>query len=133
MLGVRCLGGMTQIGNVLNHILKEASNDQSVKAAVYIGDMCEEPIDELASMAGQLGLRQVPVFTFQEGWESYATEVFRTIADRSGGAHMPFDPGSADQLRNLLKAVAVYATEGIDAARQISTPKVRQMLTQIKR
>ncbi|MYD44256.1 MAG: hypothetical protein F4W90_10255 [Gammaproteobacteria bacterium] len=132
MQSVRCLGGMTQIGRVLTHVLNEAAGSQTVKAAVYIGDMCEEPMLELVSMAGQLGLRQVPVFAFQEGQDRYATEVFRSIADRSGGAHMPFEAGSATQLAELLKAAVVYATEGIDAVKRLGTATSRKLLTQIK-
>ena len=133
MQQVRCLGGMTQIRRVLSHILNESSADQTVKAAVYIGDMCEEPMVEIVNTAGQLGLRQVPVFVFQEGNERYATEVFRSIAERSGGAHMPFESGSAAQLRELLKAAVVYATEGLDAVRRLGTPMTKKLLTQIKR
>lgn len=133
MQQVRCLGGMTQIRRVLSHILNESSGDQTVKAAVYIGDMCEEPMAEIVNTAGQLGLRQVPVFVFQEGNERYAREVFRSIAERSGGAHMPFESGSAAQLRELLKAAVVYATEGLDAVRRLGTPMTKKLLTQIKR
>lgn len=133
MQRVRCLGGMTQIGRVLTHVLKEASGNQTVKAAVYVGDMCEEPMVELSSMAGQLGLRSVPIFAFQEGHDRYATEVFRSIAARSGGAHMPFEAGSAHQLAELLKAAVVYATEGLDAIKRIGTPTSRKLLTQMTR
>ena len=133
MQQVRCLGGMTQIRRVLSHILNESSTDQFVKAAVYIGDMCEEPMAEILNTAGQLGLRQVPVFVFQEGNERYATEVFRSIAERSGGAHMPFESGSAAQLAELLNAAVVYATEGLEAARRLGTPMTKKLLTQIKR
>ena len=60
-------------------------------------------------------------------------EVFRSIAERSGGAHMPFESGSAAQLRELLKAAVVYATEGLDAVRRLGTPMTKKLLTQIKR
>lgn len=132
MQQVRCLGGMTQIGRVLSHILNEASRSKSVKAAVYIGDMCEEPLVEIMSLAGQLGLRHTPVFVFQEHRDRYATEVFRTIAERSGGAHMPFDSGSASQLAELLKAAVIYATEGLDAAKRIASPATRRLIAQIR-
>ena len=132
MQRVRCLGGMTQIGRVLTHIGKEAQASEKLKAAVYIGDMCEEPMAELASMAGQLGLRQVPVFVFQEGHEPYARQVFNAIATRSGGAHMPFDPGSASQLADLLKTVVVYATQGMGAAQRLSSSVSRKLLTQMQ-
>ena len=133
MQSVRCLGGMTQIERVLRHILKEASSTQELRAAVYVGDMCEEPINNLVGLAGQLGLRQVPLFMFQEGHDGYATEVFRSLAQRSGGAHMPFDTSSPDQLRALLAAVAVYATQGIDAVRRLKTKESQRLITQISR
>ena len=133
MQQVRCLGGMTQIRRVMTHILSESSRDQTVKAAVYIGDMCEEPMAEIVNTAGQLGIRQVPVFVFQEGAERYATEVFRSIAERSGGAHMPFESGSAAQLAELLKTAVVFATEGLDAVRRLGTPLSKKLLTQIDR
>ena len=37
---------------------------------------------------------------------------FRQIATLSKGAYCPFDSGSADQLKELLAAVAVYAAGG---------------------
>ncbi len=133
MQKVRCLGGMTQISRVLSHVLNEATNGHSLKAAVYIGDMCEEPMLEILNTAGQLGLRHVPVFVFQEGHDRYATEVFRSIAQRSGGAHMPFDARSSAQLAELLNAVVVYATEGLHAIERIGTQTAKRLLTQIKR
>lgn len=132
MQTVRCMGGTTQIERVLNHILKEAISSTHLKAAVYVGDMCEEPLVRLASLAGQLGLRQLPVFVFQEGHDRSATEVFSTIASRSGGAHLPFDASSPDQLRSLLNAIAVYATKGISAVKLLRDPGARRLLTHMK-
>ena len=70
----------------------------------------EEDVDRLAKLAGELGLIGVPVFLFQEGREPKAERAFREIARLSRGAYCPFDAGSAKQLRELLTAVAVYAT-----------------------
>ena len=52
------------------------------------------------------------MFMFQEGHEPKAERAFKEIARLTGGAYCPFDAGSARQLRELLKAVAVYATGG---------------------
>ena len=68
MTGIDCRGGQTQIGKVLSHALKEMP--PKVGALVYIGDAMEEDIDDLAVKAGDLGLRGVPVFLFQEGRDS---------------------------------------------------------------
>lgn len=111
MRSVSCIGGETQIGRVLNHALKEARS-QKVNALVFIGDAMEEQIDALAQQAGELGLLGVPVFIFKEGGEDAAARAFRHIAKLSGGAFCPFDTASAEQLRQLLGAVAAYAAGG---------------------
>ena len=62
----------------------------------------------------------LPVFVFQEGRDSKAERAFREIARLSRGAYAPFDAGSAKQLRELLTAVAVYATGGRKALKDFS-------------
>jgi hypothetical protein len=111
MRSVSCVGGETQIGRVLAHALKEARS-QKVDALVFVGDAMEERIDSLAQQAGELGLLGVPAFMFKEGGEDAAARAFRHIAKLSGGAYCPFDAGSADQLSQLLGAVAAYAAGG---------------------
>ena len=132
MQGVRCLGGATQIVRVLAHIHKEASNSQ-VRAAVFIGDCVEESPQELFSIAGNLGLLNVPLFMFQEGHDPIATQVFAGIARRTNGAHIPFNAGSARELGELLGAVAVYAAEGIDAFKKLKGRAATLLLTQMRR
>ena len=46
MNGVSCLGGRTQISRVLAHAVKE-TRAKPVKAVVFIGDCCEEPVDAI--------------------------------------------------------------------------------------
>ena len=111
MLQVRCLGGRTQIGKVLRHALAETGREK-VNAVVFVGDCCEENVDDLGHVAGELGLNGVPVFMFHEGGEPGAERIFRQLAKLSGGAYCRFDVGSAKLLRELLSAVAVYAVGG---------------------
>lgn len=111
MRQVSCEGGYTQIGKVLSHARRE-NETAKVNALVYVGDCMEEDVDELSQLAGELGLIGVPVFLFQEGREPKAERAFREIARLSRGAYCPFDAGSSRQLRELLTAVAVYATGG---------------------
>ncbi len=111
MTGVHCLGGKTQIRKVLKHALAETAV-KKVNAVVFIGDCAEEDVDLLCDLAGQLGVRGVPVFMFHEGREPGARRVFEQIARLSGGACSSFDAGAASQLRELLSAVAVYAAGG---------------------
>jgi hypothetical protein len=111
MTAVTCLGGKTQIGRVLKHAIAETKR-KKVNAVVFVGDCMEEDIDELCQTAGELGLLGVPVFIFHEGRERKAAEAFGQIARLTHGACCPFDANSAQQLRELLSAVAVYATGG---------------------
>jgi hypothetical protein len=111
MRQVSCAGGYTQIRKVLAHARRE-SETSKVNALIYVGDCMEEDVDELSQLAGELGLIGVPVFVFQEGRDPKAKRAFREIARLSRGAYCPFDAGSARQLRELLTAVAVYATGG---------------------
>jgi len=111
MTAVTCLGGRTQIGKVLKHALAE-SKRQKINAVVFVGDAMEEEIDALCHKAGELGLLGVPVFIFHEGRDRKAAEAFRQIARLTHGACCPFDANSAQQLRELLSAVAVYAAGG---------------------
>jgi hypothetical protein len=111
MTAVRCLGGRTQIARVLLHAARETRR-KKVDAMVFVGDAMEEPVDELCRHAGELGLLGLPVFVFHEGRDPVAERGFRQIANLSKGAYCPFDSGSADQLKELLSAVAVYAAGG---------------------
>lgn len=122
MTGVGCLGGHTQIEKVLRHAVK-ATREKKVHAVVFVGDCMEEDPDQLCHLAGELGLLGVPVFLFHEGGEPVAARTFRQVATLSRGAYCPFDAGSAQQLRDLLSAVAVYAAGGRRALENFSKTK----------
>ena len=119
MTGVFCLGGHTQIARVLKHAIAE-TKAKRVNALVFVGDCMEEPADNLCHMAGQLGVLGLPIFLFHEGREPLAAATFQQLARRSGGAYCPFDAGSAHQLTELLRAVAVYAAGGLKALQDYS-------------
>ena len=114
MTAVHCLGGMTQIGRLLGHALEETRR-KKVNALVFVCDAMEEDVEQLSHKAGQLGLLGVPVFLFHEGGDPVAARAFEHFARLSGGACCPFDSRSAEQLRDLLSAVAVYAAGGRNA------------------
>ncbi len=119
MTRVRCAAGQTQIGRVLQHA-RDATREKRVNALVFVGDSMEESADAIAGQAGELGLLGVPAFVFQERGDPVAERTFRDIARLTGGAWCPFDAGSADQLRDLLKAVAVFAAGGRQALEDYS-------------
>lgn len=117
MTRVQCAAGLTQIGRVLQEAIEE-SRRSKVNALVFVGDCIEENADELAGLAGRLGLLGLPAFVFQEGNDPGAERTFRQIARLSGGAYSHFDASSPQTLRDLLSAVAVYAAGGRKALEQ---------------
>jgi hypothetical protein len=130
MTGVQCLGGQTQIQRVLEHALAETKRER-VNALVFVGDAVEEAADPLCHLAGQLGLHGTPVFVFHEGGNPVVADVFRQIARVSGGAYAPFDSASAGALRDLLRAVAVYAAGGRQALARLPGGAARQIAGQL--
>jgi len=114
MSRIDCRGGHTQIGKVLAHARRE-NDSRKVAALVVIGDAMEESLDGLCAGAGELGLRNVKAFTFQEGYDPVCEQAFREIARLSGGAFCRFAPGAAHELAELLRAAAAYAAGGIKA------------------
>jgi hypothetical protein len=112
MTRIQCEGGWTQIVKVLTHARCE-NEKQRVSTLVFVGDAMEEKIDDLCHAANLL--RDVPAFMFQEGDDRKVEQAFRKIAQLTRGAYCRFDAGSASQLKELLRAAAVYATGGLQA------------------
>lgn len=134
MTGVDCRGGNTQIGKVLSHI-RRAASESKISAAVYVGDAMEENVDRLCQTAGEIGLLNVPIFMFQEGRDGVTEQAFREIAKLTRGAYFRLDASSARQLRELLAAVAVYAAGGRQALADHSREKggtARLLLEQLR-
>lgn len=114
MASVECIEGLTQIAKVLSHA-RDETRHTPVQALVFVGDSVEESTDRLYQLAGELGILRVPIFAFQERDEEEVTRVFKQLGKLSGGAHATFDSRSAEQLKALLRAVAIYAAGGREA------------------
>lgn len=127
MTAVRCLGGRTQIARLLRHALSETARER-VDAVVFVGDCCEEEVDELCHLAGGLGLHGSPLFVFHEGGDPWAGAAFKQMAKLSGGAYCRFDAASARLLRDLLQAVAVFAVGGRPALEDFNRRAGRDVL-----
>ncbi len=108
-----CRAGRTQLGRLLTHILKEAS-EHRVDAVVYVGDCLEEDPDKIVGLAGDIGLHKIPVFLFQEGDDPLASTVFREAARLTGGAYGQFDPSARNVLARYLRAIARFAASQRD-------------------
>ncbi|MCG8413014.1 MAG: VWA domain-containing protein [Pseudomonadales bacterium] len=119
MTRIHCEAGATQLARVLRHAISEHQVNR-LKGLVFIGDAMEESRDTLAQLAGKLGLLNVPLFMFQERGDPLAREVFMELCRLSGGAYSQFDAASAEQLKELLQAVAVYAAGGLQALEDFS-------------
>jgi hypothetical protein len=104
--GIQCASGFTR----LLDILAEA---QQADCVLYVGDCYEE--GNPAKIADKLGRRGCRVIVLQEGDDESARGVFAEIAERTGGALLPFNSGSLAEVRGLLQAIAVLAVEGREA------------------
>ena len=134
MTRIDCRGGHTQIAKVLAHARRENDNAK-IGALVFVGDAMEEALDDLCGRAGELGLRNVPAFMFQEGYDPICEQAFREIARLTRGAYCRFAPGAAHELGELLRAAAAYAAGGMKALADLqarhSTGAVR-LIEQLK-
>ena len=128
---VQCIGGYTQIGRTLDHLLA-AHRQQSVQAAVIIGDAVEESVDTLCGKAGKLGMLGMPLFMFQEGHDPAVRQCFQQMALVSNGAYAAFDESSAEHLAQLLAAVATFASGGYEALERLQSAGARHLLQQLK-
>lgn len=131
MTRIACHGGLTQIGRVLDHALREAER-QPVAALVYVGDAMEENVDALCRTAGEIGLRGTRAFMFHEGAEPVAGGAFREIARLTGGAYLPFDARAAGELAALLAAVGTFAAGGRPALEAAGTGAARRLLADLR-
>ena len=108
---IDCRAGPTAIGRVLGHAAAEA-RERPIAALAFVGDAMEEDAATLYDQAARTALTGVTCFMFQEGHDRDVAEVYAEIARLTGGAHVPFDEGSAERLGALLRAVAAYAAGG---------------------
>jgi hypothetical protein len=120
MSRIDCRGGLTQIAKILSHARRE-NDSGKVAVLVFVGDAMEESLDDLCARAGELGLRNVKAFMFQEGSDPVCEQAFREIARLTGGAFCRFAPGAAHELAELLRAAAAYAAGGLKALAALET------------
>ena len=111
----RAAAATPRSARILAHARKETGK-KKVNVLVFVGDAMEEKVDDLAAVAGELGLLGVRVFIFQEGRDPIVERAFREIARLSGGAYAPLRRQLLrGQLAELLRAAAVYAAGGMKA------------------
>ncbi|MEX0619272.1 MAG: VWA domain-containing protein [Pseudohongiellaceae bacterium] len=133
MSSIHCQAGITQIERLLQHVIAE-NRRKRVKCVIFIGDSMEESLDKLCHLAGQLGMLNIPLFIFQERQDPVARQAFTEMARLSKGACCQFDSSSADQLKELLRAVAIYAAGGLKALQDLgkTSHQAVRLLQQLK-
>jgi hypothetical protein len=131
MTKITCDAGYTQIARVLAHVSRETSQ-RKINALVFVGDACEENRDQLVEPAMELAKLSVPVFLFQEGHDSTAAKRFQEIARLTHGAYLRFNQGAAQQLSDILRAVAAFAVGGATALEKQSSAAAKLLLEQVK-
>jgi hypothetical protein len=128
---ITCDAGYTQIARVLAHVSRETLQ-RKINAFVFVGDACEENRDQLIEPANQLAKLNVPAFMFQEGHDPTAHKRFEEIARITHGAYLRFNQGAAQQLSEILRAVAAFAVGGTIALERQPSAAAKLLLEQVK-
>ena len=114
MTGVRCRGGQTQIAKVLDPHQTRVEKRRSMHSCLSV--MPRRISTGFATRRVSSDLLASRCSCFMRRGPHSRTRVSRAGATY-GGAYCRFDSASAQQLRDLLSAVAVYAAGGREAAR----------------
>jgi hypothetical protein len=108
---VRCRAGYTKLLDILAQSLNTGAS-----VVVYIGDVFEESERKALHLAKLLKRKKIRVIILHDltSRDFDGGEVFRAIAEITGGAVLPFDHSSLERLGELLEAVAVLAIGGVE-------------------
>jgi hypothetical protein len=133
----RCICGCyVNIDDILGQALRETQQG-SVQAVVIIGDHFHGNRDDAFAYARQLRAAGTRLFLFQQSSQGSAHDnVFKTLAERTGGTFFEFNPAVeriAERLPRLLGAVTHYAIGGTDALEALANQPAGLLLEQIDR
>jgi hypothetical protein len=113
---VHCVCGcFVDVDDILAAALKETRN-APVQAIIIVGDRFHGDAAEAITHAKQLRTAGARLFVFQQGRGT--ADVFRTLAEQTGGAFFQFNPAVervAEKLPGLLEGVAHFAIGGMKA------------------
>jgi hypothetical protein len=129
MTSIRCQSGHTKYARAFARVRKEHERE-AINAVIVVGDALEETPAALFDAVTGLG---VPFFCFQERTDPEVRRAFEEVARLTKGAYSAFDTGSIPKLRELLQAVAVFATGGLTALADLRTDSARKLLGQMKK
>jgi hypothetical protein len=136
--GVRCAAGLTRLLDILDRVTKLRPAPSVV---IYVGDVFEENRGRALRLADALLLQGTRVIIlhdtsgFRGGTPPSETPIlpgntFGEIAERTGGAVLPFDISALSELRGLLQAVAVLAVGDVELlqSKQTTMPSATLLL-----
>jgi hypothetical protein len=126
-------GCYINIDDILGEALKETQQGP-IQAVVIIGDRFHGNRDDALAHAQLLRAVGTRLFVFQQG--SADNDVFRTLAETTGGAYFTYNPAVeriAERLPRLLEAVSHYAIGGTDALEALANQSADLLLEQIDR
>jgi hypothetical protein len=131
----RCVCGcFVNIDDILAEAVREARH-RPVQAVVIIGDNFHGSREEALAHAKQLRATGTRLFLFQQsGQRGFPDDVFRTLAEATGGAYFEFNPAVervAERLPRIFEAVTRYAIGGTEALKTLTDPSARLLLEQI--
>jgi hypothetical protein len=124
---VRCQSGETRLLDILDR----AAGEKGVSCVCYVGDAFEEDAKRARRIADALRLNGTRVIILHDG---PPPDAFGMIAERTGGALLPFDSSALDALGELLQAVAVLAVGDVELliAQQERMPAATLLLEHLK-
>lgn len=126
---VDCESGVTRLCDIMARTLDAGG----VRVMSYIGDAFEEDADEALKLADRFRLRGIQAVMLSDGAEGKPLEVFRQIAERTGGAVLDFRAGDAALMGELLAGVATLAIGGRRLLEAQHTAGARLLLTHLPR
>jgi hypothetical protein len=122
--GVTCQAGGTRLLDILARVLKM----ERVGVVLYIGDAFEESEATACRLADALLAHETRVIILHDCRKPPLA--FAEIAERSGGALLPFNASALDHLEELIGVVAVLAAGGVEAVaeKEATMPAASELL-----
>lgn len=125
MAGVRCESGLTQILPALAAFAGEAPQTKA-DTIILIGDCFEEDAGEAEALAHALKAAGIRIFAFLEGDDCTAEDVFRRLAEITGGRFARL--GDDFALHSLCQGVALLMAGGKQALEKLPDERTKQLL-----
>jgi hypothetical protein len=123
---VSCKAGYTQILSGLQAFLNCQDRARRANSIILTGDAFEEGFAELETTAAALAIAGIRCFCFLEGHNERAARAFRTLAEKTGGAFVPF--GEAMPLNDLCEGAALLTAGGASALERLKNGAARKAL-----